>query len=132
MADFCTTNIGEQEVENPCNGEIIKFNLRVQLCSNTITNPSGKIQIHVHQVLTGRGKGDIGNEYIANNAATLIINAKTHENGEVSGEQTTIFNTNIIGKGSAPNFILRMRMHFVVTPNGDIIVDRDIVEAVCK
>jgi hypothetical protein len=49
-----------------------------------------------------------------------------------NGTITAVDNTILIGPGPGNNLYLQSRLHVTVTPNGDIVVERDVQSLNCR
>lgn len=120
----CTLNNFTEILINPCNNEEIEFNLKLKDCH---TDDFARINF----MITGTGIGNLGNHYVYHtnfNQNIKNINLNPNEVIKIGQEIREI----IIGSGDAPSFFVTLRYYFLVTPNGDITVTRDIVETKCK
>lgn len=112
---------------NPCNGESVILDGSVIECYSFTTNPAGKEQLQYREVLHGQGTGTFGNEYVANSATNFII----HYNPGQTKVETYDITQTLISKGSAPNIVYTQRYHITITPDGDVVVNREVIDYKC-
>jgi hypothetical protein len=78
--------------------------------------------------VSGHGVGlTSGNQYTVNEA----FNETLHFSNNNVQSQTVVHTFHLISQGPAPDLVLETRIHFVVTPNGDLIVTMDVSSAGC-
>lgn len=120
----CTLSNYTDVLINPCNNEVINFNLKLKDCH---TEDFERINF----MITGTGTGNLGNHYVYHtNLNQNIKNINLNPDEVIKFSQE--IRERIVGSGDAPSFIVKLRFYFLVTPNGDITVERDIVEINCK
>lgn len=120
----CNFNNYTGTITNPCNNEEIQFNLKLKEC---YTDNFDRLFLKIN----GIGTGTSGNKYVYSTNLNQNIKNVDFNTQEVVKFSLEI-KENIIGIGDAPDFKMRIRYHFTMTPNGDITVDYEIIDIKCS
>ena len=117
------------EATNPCNGEALVLRGEFHLLITDQTSESGNTVFHAHVNAEGRGVGSLGNEYVANGSANVLLHQKA---GEPTAVGHAIAHLHVIGRGQVPDFFAHVNVRFEFNPaTGQVVVTREQVRVEC-
>ena len=112
----------DSEVENPCNGEVVRMTGTLKITERTTVDANGITHWSYTLVPSIRGEG-------ASGGYKVVGGDRSTEKFIVSQPDPESFNAtyqfNIISEGKAPNYITTVSVHF--TSNADGTIKRDFV-----
>jgi len=116
------------ENTNSCNGQLLTLNEHDKIDIHSVINDN-RNNMQFHAVLQYDGTDEQGNTYHGN----LIVNQIENQPLE-NGAYTfyIVVKLDMIGNGSAPNFIAKTTFKITVTPNGDTSVEKASDTLECK
>ena len=106
---------------NPCTDEVVAFTEgQIHLVVATEEDQSGGIHYFDHVNFAGvRGVGETtGDEYVVPNSASFSQNATSGASTNTSGQTFQLIRT-----GSEDDYLLHVRYHLTVTPDGEVAVE---------
>lgn len=106
----------------PCGGDVVTFSGNMHFLFHiTVTPNGGRHTVLVMNTSDVKGVGLTGEEYIANTTVTQNLNNPETIDGKL------VYTSNakylVVGKGSNPDFLLRMKMHITANDNGTATPD---------
>lgn len=113
---------------NPCNNENVTLSGTVHLVIDETFDNNGGVHFDFHANYNITGTGDLGNNYVSNQELHESGNAKVG----AADAATFPIAFELISKGSAPNFLMRMLMHMTFNANGDVTASFDHITADCN
>ena len=110
----------DQQVENPCNGEIVHITGTLRITTRITTDANGLTHVSSNLVPHVQGEGTTG--------AYKVLGGERFVETFVDGEEfpyhlNTTFQFNIVSQGKAPNFISTLSGHFLAEADGTVKVD---------
>ena len=105
------------QIENPCNGELIQLTGTVTVTTRRTVDANGVVHLASTRVPHIRGEGPSG-EYIV--ADRQSLNDKFVDNELFPENLTSVTEFQLIGMGSAPNFLFTMVHRFLADADGTI------------
>ncbi|MFN1834786.1 hypothetical protein AB2B38_005945 [Balneola sp. MJW-20] len=131
-AQYGPTKTVEDFVEervNPCNGENIAFEgTLTSIVKRVGLDENGKGHFMTRSFIDAEGIGDQGNKYEMNHHLNLNLNVK--DGSRLVGTNNFIYN--VIGKGKAPNFKIKLLVHQVIDINGEVKTNVWKYETTCR
>jgi hypothetical protein len=105
-----------QVLLNPCNGELVTITGEQHLIIKETTDGAGGLHLDVFSSIHGEGLGNQGNSY--------VVSEQDHNTQNIQGsadhfETTMLVDTNLISRGSAPNFVSHALLH-ITFANGEL------------
>jgi hypothetical protein len=118
----------DETVVNPCNGEPIDLTGTFQIVSHVHEDAGGGFHAIAEGNAQGiRGVGASGAQYRATGGFWVEFN---------SNRRSEVFNAvevfNIIGQGSAPNFLLKTTFKYTINANGELTAEVVRTREVCR
>ena len=117
-------------VENPCTGEDVLLHLDQLFMIHEVS--AAEKFFHGHLTFLDRGTTGTGLTSGARYRQTGAEQEFVHFKGAVAVAQRIQVTINLIGKGSAPNFLAHEIFRVMVSPAGEVKIEFDKVRQVCR
>ncbi len=130
--------VGPENVGNPvtnaCNGDPIALSGFVHDLGVFTEDSNGGLHITERRNLEDVAGVDevTGASYRLATANTMTLNAASYATGGYPQEASDLVTIELIGKGSAPNFLLHALFHETFTPEGTVTADISFLSTECK